>query len=47
MKLAFPELCLVILVGATGSGKSTFAKKHFQSTEILSSDFCRSLVSGV
>ncbi len=44
MKLAFPELSLIILVGATGSGKSTFAKKHFQSTEILSSDFCRALV---
>lgn len=45
MKLTIPELSLIILVGATGSGKSTFAKKYFQSTEILSSDFCRSLVS--
>lgn len=32
-------------MGAAGSGKSSFAKKHFKPTEILSSDFCRSLVS--
>jgi tRNA uridine 5-carbamoylmethylation protein Kti12 len=44
MKLTIPELSLVVFVGASGSGKSTFAKKYFQSTEILSSDFCRSLV---
>jgi protein phosphatase len=40
-----PELCLVILIGPSGSGKSTFAKKHFKPTEIISSDFCRGLVS--
>ena len=45
MKISFPELSLVILMGASGSGKSTFARQHFRSTEILSSDFFRGLVS--
>src|SRR5256885_13740543 len=45
MLLKIPELCLVVLVGPTGSGKSTFARKHFKPTEVLSSDFCRGLVS--
>ncbi len=45
MNLNFPELSLVVLIGTSGSGKSTFAKEHFLSTEVLSSDFCRGLVS--
>jgi len=45
MKLSIPELSLVVLIGASGSGKSTFAHKHFQPFEVLSSDFCRGLVS--
>jgi protein phosphatase len=45
MKIEIPELCLVALVGASGSGKSTFAKKHFKATEVLSSDYFRGLVS--
>jgi protein phosphatase len=45
VKLNIPELSLVVLIGASGSGKSTFARKHFKPTEILSSDFCRGLVS--
>lgn len=45
MKLTIPELSLVVLVGPSGSGKSTFARAHFKPTEILSSDFCRGLVS--
>src|SRR5207248_11076887 len=40
-----PELCLVVLIGGSGSGKSTFARKHFKATEVLSSDFFRGLVS--
>ena len=45
MKLTIPELSFVVLVGVSGSGKSTFARKHFKSTEILSSDYCRGLIS--
>ncbi|MBV8552611.1 MAG: polynucleotide kinase-phosphatase [Acidobacteriaceae bacterium] len=45
MKLTLPELSLVVLIGPSGSGKSTFAKKHFLASEVLSSDFCRFLVS--
>lgn len=45
MPLKIPELSLVVLIGASGSGKSTFARKHFKATEILSSDYCRGLVS--
>ncbi|WP_293151118.1 MULTISPECIES: polynucleotide kinase-phosphatase [unclassified Microcoleus] len=45
MKITIPELSLVLLIGASGSGKSTFARQHFQPTEIISSDHCRGLVS--
>ena len=45
MILRIPEPSLVLLIGPSGSGKSTFASKHFKPTEILSSDFCRGLVS--
>src|SRR5437868_7104233 len=45
MKLAIPELSLVVLIGASGSGKSTFARTHFKPTEFLSSDFFRGLVA--
>lgn len=44
MHLAIPELSLVVLVGASGCGKSTFARRHFLPTEIVSSDHCRALV---
>ncbi len=43
--ITIPELSLVLLIGASSAGKSTFARKHFKPTEILSSDFCRGLVS--
>ena len=43
--LTVPELSLVVLVGTTGSGKSTFAAQHFLPTQVISSDRCRGLVS--
>jgi protein phosphatase len=45
MKVTIPELSLVALVGVSGSGKSTFASRHFLPSEVISSDFCRKLVS--
>lgn len=45
MTIKIPKLSLVTLIGPTGSGKSTFASKHFLPTEVLSSDICRGLVS--
>jgi len=45
VKLTFPDLSLVVLIGASGSGKSTFARAHFLPTETISSDACRALVS--
>ena len=43
--MKIPEPSLVLLIGPSGSGKSTFAREHFKPTEVLSSDFCRGLVS--
>ena len=44
-ELDVPELSLVVLVGPSGSGKSSFAAKRFAGTEVLSSDVCRALVA--
>src|ERR1041384_3294523 len=43
--ITIPELSLVVLIGPSGCGKSAFARTHFKPTEVLSSDFCRALVS--
>jgi protein phosphatase len=44
-EIRLPEISLVLLIGPSSSGKSTFAKKYFLPTEIISSDYCRALVS--
>jgi protein phosphatase len=44
VKLTIPKHSLVLLVGVSGSGKSSFAKKHFRTSEIISSDYCRYIV---
>ena len=36
---------LVVLVGVSGSGKSTFAARHFTPWQVISSDYCRGLVA--
>jgi protein phosphatase len=43
--IKLPKLCLVVLVGASGAGKSSFARAHFLPTEVVSSDTCRGWVS--
>ena len=43
--LTIPSPSLVALIGVSGSGKSSFAKRHFLPTEVVSSDYCRGLVS--
>ncbi len=44
-QITVPEFAMVMLIGATGSGKSTFARRHFKPTETISSDACRGLVA--
>jgi len=44
MQLLIPRGALVVLIGASGSGKSTFARRHFSSTQIVSSDYYRGIV---
>lgn len=36
---------MVILIGSSGAGKTTFAARHFGPTEVLSSDGMRALVA--
>ncbi|MEO0628801.1 MAG: AAA family ATPase, partial [Bacteroidota bacterium] len=45
MEINVPELSLVLLIGVSGSGKSTFARKYFNLYEVVSSDVCRGVVA--
>jgi protein phosphatase len=41
-----PAGALVLLIGASGSGKSTFASRHFDADAIVSSDRLRGVLAG-
>jgi protein phosphatase len=43
--IEIPSTALVMLVGASGSGKSSWARRNFLTTQVVSSDHCRALVS--
>ena len=44
--LRLPSRALVVCCGPAGSGKSTFARRHFGANRIVSSDRCRALIGG-
>jgi protein phosphatase len=44
-EIVVPQLSLVVLIGVSGSGKSTWARRYFSPTEIVSSDRCRAMIS--
>jgi protein phosphatase len=43
--LRLPAGALVVLIGSSGAGKSTFAARHFSPTQVLSSDALRAMVA--
>ena len=45
MEVALPDPSLVILCGPAGCGKSTFARRHFIESGVVSSDRCRALLA--
>ena len=44
--ISVPADALVLLIGAAGSGKSTFARRHFPDEAVVSSDRFRGLLAG-
>jgi protein phosphatase len=45
MRIDLPDPSLAVLIGPSGSGKSSFAREHFRPSEVISSDFCRGLIA--
>ncbi len=45
IRLSIPDLSLVVLIGVSSAGKSTFAREYFRPTEVLSADSFRALVA--
>jgi len=43
-RITIPSPSLVVLIGVSGSGKSTFCSRVFRATEIISTDGCRALL---
>ncbi len=43
--MALPAGALVVLIGAAGAGKSSFARRHFPATAVLSSDAFRAMLA--
>ncbi|HEU5368957.1 MAG TPA: AAA family ATPase [Ktedonobacterales bacterium] len=43
--IRLPLGAMVVLVGPAGSGKSTWAARHFLPTQIISSDACRGMIA--
>ncbi|MGZ8512170.1 MAG: AAA family ATPase [Candidatus Limnocylindria bacterium] len=45
MTISLPAGALVLMVGISGSGKTTFASRHFRATQVLSSDALRAMIA--
>jgi protein phosphatase len=44
--LRLPSPSLVVMVGPAGSGKSTFCRRNFRKSQIISTDACRAMLTG-
>lgn len=45
MLVRVPNPSLVVLCGPAGSGKTTFARRHFRDTAIVATDRCRAMIA--
>jgi protein phosphatase len=44
--LSIPSPSLVVMIGAAGSGKTSFCRRNFLPAQIVSSDACREMIAG-
>jgi len=44
--IAVPSPSLVLMVGSAGSGKTTFCRRNFPASSVISSDDCRAAIAG-